>query len=160
MGSGVNHCYYARNHRQYMVWTLLQRHHSLWTVCGKVILLVTVVASLFMLENIRPLNISSGKCHSPHDASGEKDWGCWASCAGPQVRIWTRKLNLIPSSWCQLAQKSIYLNYYPHYSFSYPPQQPLHHNCPDNPCPALTPHVTSSWGNLSWLLLRCGLPGA
>lgn len=147
MGSGVNHCYDTGNLRQYMVWTLLQRHCSQWTVC-KVILLVMDVASLPMLENIWPLNISSGKC-SPHDAFGDKNRSCRAgcsSCPGPKVKFQTRKLSLIPSSSCQLAQKSTILSYYPHYSFSYPPQQPLHHNCLDSPCPALSPRIASSWG--------------
>lgn len=66
MGSGASHCYYPKNHRlvlitklpedilswQYMVWTLFRRHCSLWIVCSKVISLLTVVANLFMLENI------------------------------------------------------------------------------------------------------------
>lgn len=49
--------------------------------------------------------------HSPWNASGNQGQGDWArcsSCAGPKAKIQTRKINLLPSSWCQLAQNNMY----------------------------------------------------
>lgn len=80
------------------------------SVRSKVIVLVPAVVRLFKPEDIWPARVHGKLLGTKTEVTGARG----SSCAGPEAKIQTGKINLLPASWCQLAQNNMYLSYYPH----------------------------------------------